>query len=86
LGAYLHRGGAAIPDYQQTGNAAAPADGASRERWFLLSETPLLELRILPEEAYIGVKPGIGIFSLIQPLAANAKILGLLGHWQASGP
>jgi len=86
LGAYLHRGGAAIPNYQKTGDAAAPGDAASRARWFLLSETPLLELRILPEEAYIGVKPGIGIFTLIPPLAANAKILGLLGQWQAGGP
>jgi hypothetical protein len=77
-GARLHRGGASIPDYNKTGNAQPAADDSSRARWFLLSKDPLLELRILAEEAYIGEIPGREIFTRIPPLATNQDVIGLL--------
>jgi len=86
LGAYLHKDGASIPNYSKTGNAAEALEDASRARWFLLAENPLLETRILPEQRFIGEKPGIGIFTLIPPLAANADILALLASWEVARP
>jgi hypothetical protein len=85
-GAYLHRGGASIPDFDKTGNAASAVDDASRGRWFLLTDNPLLELRILPEEAYIGEKPGLEIFTFIPPLANRTEILNLLKRWEVADP
>jgi pimeloyl-ACP methyl ester carboxylesterase len=82
FGAYLHKDGASIPDFENTGDAAPPVEDSSRGRWFLLAENPLLELRILPEEAFFGERPGIEIFTLIPPLAANAEIIKLLAGWR----
>jgi hypothetical protein len=86
LGAYLHRGGASIPDFEKTGEAEPAVEDASRGRWFLLSDNPLLELRILPDEGYIGVKPGIEIFALIPPLGNNPVVLDLLKRCEVAGP
>ncbi len=82
FGAPLNRGGATIPDYTRTGDAFSGQDQASRARWFLLSDDPLLELRVLPEEA-LARFPGIRIFGLIPPLATNPQITGLLREWSA---
>src|ERR1019366_4738672 len=46
----------------------------------------LLELRILPDEGYIGVKPGIEIFALIPPLGNNPVVLDLLKRCEVAGP
>jgi hypothetical protein len=86
LGAYLHRGGASIPDFEKTGKAEPAVEDASRGRWFLLSDNPLLELRILPDEGYIGVKPGIEIFAFIPPLGNNPVVLDLLKQCEVAGP
>ena len=84
FGARLHRDGKTIPDYDRTGNAAAPVEDAERALWFLLAENPLLELRILPAETYLGEIPGLKIFKRIPPLAANADILALLHEFSAA--
>jgi hypothetical protein len=84
FGARLHRDGATIPGYKATGISAPANEDASRSRWFLLSNDPLLELRISPEEEYIGQLPGIYIFSLIPQLATNETVLHLLKEWSVA--
>jgi hypothetical protein len=81
FGARLHRGGATIPGYCQTGDSEPAADDASRSRWYLLSTNPLLELRLLPEEGYLGEVPGQEIFRLIPRLAINEAVIGVLREW-----
>jgi len=86
FGARLHRQGATIPVYSDTGDANLREDDASRERWYLLANDPLLELRITPEEAYLGAPPGLHIFALIPALAANQPVLTLLGDSSVAYP
>jgi hypothetical protein len=86
FGAYLHKNGASIPDFEDTAQADPAVEDASRGRWFLLAENPLLELRILPEEGFFGEKPGIEIFTFIPPLATNQPILDLLASWKIEKP
>ena len=80
FGARLHRGGATIPGYLESGDADSSLETAARAIWFLLAEDPLLELRILPKEELIGENPGIEIFTRIPLLAANTAILKLLAE------
>ena len=85
FGARLNRAGASIPNYNKTGDAEPKAEDASRSRWFLLSNDPLLELRIVAEEDYIGEIPGLTIFALIPPLASAPPILNHLREWSVMG-
>jgi len=85
FGARLHRDGASIPDYEQTGDTSPAAEDSSRSRWFLLSRDPLLELRIAPKEVYFGEVPGLEIFRLIPALSENGVILELLRSWSVDG-
>jgi hypothetical protein len=86
FGARLHRNGNSIPDYDPTGDALPAEEQASRARWHLLSSDPLLELRLLPGESYLGTLPGEDIFALVPPLEANTQVLGMLRGWEVEKP
>jgi hypothetical protein len=86
FGARLHRSGASIPDYDPTGDAFPAEERASRARWHLLSGDPLLELRLLPEEAYLGMPPGEEIFALVPRLKNDPPILEMLQEWEVEKP
>lgn len=81
FGARLHLGGATIPGYHITGNSKVSAEDASRARWHVLSNSPLLELRIMPDQVFIGQIPGKTIFGLIPPLATNEVVISVLQEW-----
>lgn len=85
FGARLHSGGSTIPGYARSGGSDPDVDASSRARWYLLSEDPLLELRILPEEDFLGAKPGPEIFKLIPPLATDPTISERLNEWSVAG-
>lgn len=58
FGSALQRQGRSIHGYAQTGNATQALDAQQRARWALLADDPLIELRVAPQERYIGAHPG----------------------------
>jgi hypothetical protein len=82
-GARLHYGGASIPDYDESGDTRGRLEDANMARWHLLSQDPLLELRILPRTSVIGQAPGIRIWKFFEALPSHENILGTLTPWCA---
>lgn len=80
FGAALNRKGAAVPNFQLTGNASTALAAQSQARWVLLATDPLIELRVAPDEAYIGTRPGLDIWERILALAPNAQALALIAE------
>src|ERR1700722_7943657 len=80
-GARLNEEGASIPGYEESVRADSALEDASIARWHLLSEDPLLELRILPHGAVVGIPPGTRIWKSFEELAEHPKILFLLNGW-----
>ncbi len=80
-GAQLNRLGDSIPEYNQTGEPLAALEEASLARWRMLSEDPLLELRILPREQQLGGPQGPKVWERIRALPTNAKVIAELKPW-----
>ena len=78
FGARLNKEGVSVPQYDETGDAQPAVDDSARALWFLLSQDPLLELRVLPRDKVIGEKPGAWIWQQFPAIASNAQILQLL--------
>jgi hypothetical protein len=85
FGARLNKGGVSIPYYDKGGDARPAANDAARALWFLLSQDPLIELRLLPIEDVFGEIPGVWIWQQFSNLAANPEILALLAPLFAVG-
>ena len=88
FGAVLNKGGAAVPNYARTGDAAASLAARQQARWVLLADDPLIELRVAPDEAYISAPPGPDIWARVQALRQHAETAdrlaaaGFAGQWQ----
>jgi hypothetical protein len=82
LGARLNRQGDSIPGYNESGDPGPALEDADRARWHLLSQDPLLEIRILPDEDVFGEIPGKWIWKQIAPLATDVGLLNLLEPWE----
>jgi hypothetical protein len=80
-GARLNAGGVSIPGYDDSGEATTSLEDASMARWHLLSQDPLLELRILPREAVVGTPSGLAIWNNLKVLPQHPVILTLLKEW-----
>ena len=78
FGAALNRHGAAVPNFQLTGDATTALAAQSKARWTLLANDPLIELRVAPDEAYLGNRPGMDIWDRILALGAQAQVRALL--------
>jgi|LNFM01.1.fsa_nt_gb hypothetical protein len=88
FGARLNMGGASVPGYDASGNAAPALEAAAQARWVLLASDPLIELRVAPEETVLGAKPGpllwTGLKALLQPPKAVAVLqaYGVADEWR----
>lgn len=81
FGAALNKHGASVPSYVRTGNPTPSLDAQQRARWTLLADDPLIELRVAPDEAYLGEPPGPVIWGVrIAALRNDAAIEGLLSN------
>lgn len=80
-GAQLNRQGDSIPDYNDTGEPLAALEASSLARWRILSEDPLLELRILPREPTLGGPQGPKVWERVRLLPSHAKVTAALKPW-----
>jgi hypothetical protein len=81
FGARLNRNGASIPGYEGNGDAKPALEDAARALWYLLSQDPLLELRVLPQQRVIGEKPGVWIWQQCPAVATDQDMLKLLADY-----
>jgi len=79
FGAKLNAGGTSIINYTQSGNAQPSLQAAQDMRWHLLSQDPLLELRLLPDEDVALTPPGPMIWASFPNLATDPGILRVFG-------
>ena len=75
FGVELGRAGASIPGYDATGSAQEARQAQMNSRWILLAGDPLIEVRVAPDQAYMGPSPGQRVWSLINELPAKAANL-----------
>jgi hypothetical protein len=80
FGAALNRKGAAVPNFQLTGDATAALAAQSQARWMLLADDPLIELRVAPDEAFFGTRPGLDMWNRVLALAPHAQALALMAQ------
>lgn len=78
FGAALNRGGLSIPVPDPSLDSAAALTAQHRARWTLLADDPLIELRVAPEETYLGDRPGLAIWDNLLGLAEHAEPQALL--------
>jgi hypothetical protein len=90
FGAALNRKGLSVPDPGLSGDAGDALAAQRRARWTLLADDPLIELRVAPDEAYLGTRPGeamwqriVGLAARPEPLAALAAASVPVEAWQA---
>ncbi|MCX2862256.1 hypothetical protein OOZ63_10425 [Paucibacter sp. PLA-PC-4] len=85
FGATLNKRGASVPSYARSGDASAALDAKQRARWMLLADDPLLELRVAPEESYLGGPPGAAIWARLECLDADASLRSVLAPLDLEG-
>lgn len=78
FGAALNKSGASVPSYARSGDATPSLEDQQRARWVLLAGDPLIELRVAPDEAYIGAPPGADIWARVKALSDSAPVVALL--------
>ena len=85
FGAALNKHGASVPSYARTGDPKPSLEAQLRARWVLLADDPLIELRVAPDEAVFGERPGPAIRARIAALRGNAGAQVLLTPAGAEG-
>ena len=86
FGAALNKHGASVPSYARTGDPKPSLEAQLRARWVLLADDPLIELRVAPDEAVFGPRPGPAILARIGALRENADVAALLTAAGAPNP
>lgn len=85
FGARLNAHGCSIPGYSN-GAAAGAVEAAAMARWTLLSEDPLLELRVTDLAAPLGPSQGPVVWQLLVDAAEAPAALALLSTWGLEAP
>lgn len=84
FGARLNAKGGSIPGYGSDGNpgdAARALEAASMARWTLLSDDPLLELRVTDLAPPLGPPQGPMVWRLLEDAAEAPAAVALLSTW-----